>query len=495
VAASIPVRDVALLTSALRAHAVDVAMSSVARTAPSRAQTRLPRTRRAVDGTRACAARATATKTHDDGFIAKAMEARVREALLADSDEVKALASARAPTNRMEEYRFTDFAALTGVKAFVSTRAEGGVDARGLTVGEACATCALVDGVMDGAQSTIEGATKAGVVIGMASVIGADRVMGEQSAVRGNVFSAMNSASAEDALVIRAPAGVKCAMPIHVATLSTGAKDGDVMRVSAPRMTIVVEENAELTVVEDFAGQGESAYWQNGVCEIVLEKGASLKHSIVQNHGRNAVHTRTTLVTQAEESKYEVNEISVGGKTARHDLSIKQLGPRTETVLGCFNLAGAGQTLDLHSKLQLDFEEGTSNQVHKCIVSAPSGKGVFDGNVQVNRFAQRTDAKQLSRNLLLVPKATVNVKPNLQIIADDVKCTHGCTVSDLEEEELFYIQSRGLSVETARSLLVSGFGVEVISRLPGKELRERVNSIVRAALERDRVQFEWTGEK
>ena len=127
-------------------------------------------------------------------------------------------------------------------------------------------------------------------------------------------------------------------------------------------------------------------------------------------------------------------------------------------------------------------------------MSAPTGRGVFDGNVQVNRLAQRTDAQQLSRNLLLVPKATVNVKPNLQIIADDVKCTHGCTVSDLEEEELFYIRSRGLSTDTARSLLVSGFGVEVINRFPGKDLRDRVNAIVRASLERDSVQFEWTGD-
>jgi len=414
---------------------------------------------------------------------------------MASSDEARASTITLAPSTANEEYRFTDFKFLTQCERFErasarNVRFESDANAnasRGARV-------TLVDGTMDRSRTNVE-AVDSGVLVGMASDVGRDRTMGEQSAKRWNVFAGLNAASATDALVIRARAGVKCATPINVATLSTGASENGVIRVSAPRMTVVVEENAELILVEDFAGEGEAAYWQNGVCEIVLEKGASLKHSIVQNHGRGAVHTRTTLVTQAEESKYELNEISVGGKTARHDLSIKQLGPRTETVLGCFILAGAEQTLDLHSKLQLDFEEGKSNQVHKCIVSAATGRGVFDGNVQVNRFAQRTDAKQLSRNLLLVPKATVNVKPNLQIVADDVKCTHGCTVSDLEEEELFYIQSRGLSVETARSLLVSGFGVEIISRLPGKELRERVNSIVRAALQRDRVQFQWTGDK
>lgn len=115
-------------------------------------------------------------------------------------------------------------------------------------------------------------------------------------------------------------------------------------------------------------------------------------------------------------------------------------------------------------------------------MSAPTGRGVFDGNVRVNRLAQKTDAQQLSRNLLLVPRATVNVKPNLQIIADDVKCTHGCTVSDLEEEELFYLRSRGISAETARKLLVYSFGREVVQSLRDAQLQARVEAAVQAGL-------------
>ena len=468
-----------------------IARANVARCA--RTSRREARARRSATarGVRCAAAATEATEAaaYDDGFVGRAATATTRPGTLAKTDEVVALRSARAPTNRAEEYRFTDFSALT-TATLVGPKEGASADASATRVEDACATVVLVDGVLDATQSDFEGAAKAGIKI---SVGAADATTGKQSATRGNVFAAINSASAADVVVVRVPKGVKCASPVHIVTMSTGGENG-ATRVSAPRITIVVEEEGELCVVEDFAGEGETEYWQNGVCEIAVEKGASMKHALIQNHGRGATHTRTTLVTQAEDSKYEVNEISVGGKTARHDLNIKQLGPRTETVLGCFNLAGSNQTLDLHSKLQLDHEEGSSNQVHKCIVSAASGKGVFDGNVQVNRMAQRTDAQQLSRNLLLVPKATVNVKPNLQIIADDVKCTHGCTVSDLEEEELFYIRSRGLSAETARSLLVSGFGVDVISRLPGKDLRDRVNSIVRTSLERDRVAFEWTGD-
>jgi len=432
---------------------------------------------------------ATAVVNAEDGFAARATRAARGNGALATTEEARSLRDARAPTNRNEEYRFTDFSALTAAE-FEGPKDGAKADASGARVENAGVVVVLVDGALDAAQSDLEGAKNAGVSV---SVGAGDAATGAQSAVRGNVFAAINAASATEVVVIRVAAGAKCAAPIHIVSLSTSGEDANT-RVSAPRVTVVVEEGGELSLVEDFAGEGEGAYWQNGVCEITLAKGASLKHFLVQNHGRNATHTRTTLVTQEEESKYEVNEVSVGGKTARHDLNIKQLGPRTETVLGCFNLAGANQTLDLHSKLQLDFEEGSSDQLHKCIVSAPTGRGVFDGNVQVNRLAQRTDAQQLSRNLLLVPKATVNVKPNLQIIADDVKCTHGCTVSDLEEEELFYIRSRGLSTDTARSLLVSGFGVEVINRFPGKDLRDRVNAIVRASLERDSVQFEWTGD-
>lgn len=118
--------------------------------------------------------------------------------------------------------------------------------------------------------------------------------------------------------------------------------------------------------------------------------------------------------------------------------------------------------VDLHSSLVLDHPSGKSDQLHKCIAAHPSARGVFDGNVKVNKLAQQTDAGQLSRNLLLVPRATVSVKPNLQIIADDVKCTHGCTVSDLEEDELFYFRSRGIDSETAREALVYSFGLEVV---------------------------------
>ena len=397
------------------------------------------------------------------------------------------LAQARMPTRRIEEFRFTDLAPLVTATPVAADAAAADVDVSSWTLAAAdTSRVVLIDGVYRADASDISGVD--GVEVGMVSAGAAvPPALGAQTAARGGVLAGINAAIASDAVVINVPAGVKCLAPIHILQLSTTSTDG--MATSAPRVVVTVGEGAEVSVVEEFAcagaGDADASYWCNGVCEMVLEKEAKVTHTMVQAQSRESVHTRATYLTQAEASTYALAEINVGGKLGRHDLGIVQLGPRTTTELSCFNLAGKGQCLDLHSSVRLDHEEGKTDQVHKCIVSSESGKGVFDGNVQVSKLAQRTDAGQISRNLLLVPKATVNVKPNLQIVADDVVCTHGCTVSDLAEEELFYIQSRGLSPAVARSLLVAGFGLEIVSKVSAKDLRERIAGLVRASLDKD----------
>jgi Fe-S cluster assembly protein SufD len=187
-------------------------------------------------------------------------------------------------------------------------------------------------------------------------------------------------------------------------------------------------------------------------------------------------------VLQEGSSTYKLVEASVGGRLSRHNLQIMQLGPDTHTEFSTFQLAGKRQLQDLHSSLVLSYPHGVSRQLHKCIVTDSTGHAVFDGNVRVNRYAQQTDAGQLSRSLLLAPRATVNVKPNLQIIADDVKCSHGAAISDLEEEQLFYFRARGIDAETARSALVFSFGAEVLQHLSYESLRKRVEALVKGSL-------------
>lgn len=216
--------------------------------------------------------------------------------------------------------------------------------------------------------------------------------------------------------------------------------------------------------------------------EVVIGEGAKVNHSYIQSQSMNAAHIKWTLVQQESASTYELVEVSTGGKLSRHNLHVQQVGPDTMTELSTFHLSVGDQTQDLHSRVVLDHPRGVSQQLHKCIVAHSLGQAVFDGNIKVNRYAQQTDAGQLTRSLLLEPRATVNVKPNLQIIADDVKCSHGAAISDLEENQLFYFQARGVDLETARKALIFSFGAEVIERLPSTSLQKKVESHIKELL-------------
>ena len=426
----------------------------------------------------------------------------------------EALSRSKTPTNRDESWRFFDVAEITSATLIRDDDVEevkiAEEDMKELLADapSGAKVVAFVNGRFSEKWSSIGGGDEdADVSISrringdIANAIGTYDEDEEVDA-QGAIFSRINkNSTAGDNVVcvtVKTRNAENIVYIVHARKSSKDRKDGELASGANARVFIDAMSKSSLNVIEKYATVGgskssakkyESRYWANDVVEMRLAEDARVFHSLSQNHGREAVHTRATYVRQNESSAYEINEVNVGAKLHRHDLRVKQLGKQTDTKLNCFNLAGAKQTQDLHSSIVLDFEEGTTDQRHRCIVSSSSGKGVFDGNVRVNKFAQRTDAKQITRNLLLVPKATVNTRPNLQIVADDVKCTHGCTVSDLEEEELFYIQSRGLTKEVARSLLVSGFGTEIISGIQGGEkFKEYVRASVQKALSKDAVE-------
>ncbi|KAB5573903.1 hypothetical protein DKX38_001097 [Salix brachista] len=303
----------------------------------------------------------------------------------------------------------------------------------------------------------------------------------------GDLFWSINGLGAHDMTVVYVPAGVKVENPIHLKYVSVeGGEEGSrKLPVSNPRVFVIVEEGGEVGIIEEFVskeGNDDKYYWANPVLEVVIGKGAKVRHSYVQRQSLNSAHIKWTAVRQEAASTYELVEVSTGGKLSRHNLHVQQLGPDTATELSTFHLSVGDQTQDLHSRLILDHPRGHSQQLHKCIVAHSQGQAVFDGNVKVNRYAQQTDAGQLTRSLLLEPRATVNVKPNLQIIADDVKCSHGAAISDLEETQLFYFLARGIDLETARKALVFSFGAEVIERLPNSFMQKQVESHVKGLL-------------
>ncbi|KAG1680407.1 hypothetical protein FOA52_015498 [Chlamydomonas sp. UWO 241] len=400
-----------------------------------------------------------------------------------------ALRTMRMPTTRNEDYRFTDLAMLMG--ADVAAAAPGAaVDAAGiqaLALEDAANTFAVVvDGVLRPELSHLSG-VPAGVYVGPLSGAPAALAarLGELAASRGGPFATLNGASVRDALVVDIPDGVAVSVPLHVLYVSTPGAGAAQLAGSAPRLLLRAGEHSTVEVLEEFCGAPgtESGhYFCSSVTELLLDEDSDVTHGYVQREAPGAVHIKATLVRQAASSTYTLNEARVGGALSRHDLGVEQVGEDTHTDMRHFIIAGAGQTHDLHSKLVLDHPRGVASQLHKCIVAHASGRGVFDGNVRVNKRAQQSDAKQLSRNLLLVPRATVNVKPNLQIVADDVKCTHGCAVSDLRDDELFYFRARGIDAVSARRALVASFGAEVTQRLKYKPLLARIKASVDGAL-------------
>ncbi|CAN4077240.1 unnamed protein product [Withania somnifera] len=350
-------------------------------------------------------------------------------------------------------------------------------------------TLSIVDGyVIDSLSQLNE--FPSGVYVGSLLSVDSEAIMKRVSdyelSFKGDLFWSLNGVGTPDVVLVYVPEGCKVENPLVLRYISVEGSDKELKALpfSNPRVLVLVEKGGEISIVEEYVGRDrDKCYWTNSVMEVVVGEGAKVSHSYIQNQSFNAAHIKWTWVQQESTSKYELIEVSTGGKLSRHNIHIQQVGPDTVTELSTFHMCVSDQTQDLHSRLVLDHPRGISQQIHKCIVANSSGQAVFDGNVQVNRYAQQTDAGQLTRSLLLEPRATVNVKPNLQIIADDVKCSHGAAISDLEEDQLFYFRARGVDAETARKALIFSFAAEVVERFPNASIRKKVETHIRELLD------------
>lgn len=404
-----------------------------------------------------------------------------------------ALKSLRLPTARNEDYRFTDLSVLSRSPVYAPTNPVSETISSIVFSAELdgpAIKMVVVNGVVAEVILPEEVVVDEGVYIGNAKHAPKDVLsysLGNQSRTRGGPFAVLNGASVRDCAVVYVPERCSVDVPIQIINISSGSSTPGKQAYSAPRMLIFLEAGAKAEIVEEYFTVEEANAGSSACCsvtEIELDDGASLSHKLVIADESRAINLKSTLVSQGTESEYSLVEVRSGGLLTRHDVGVVQLGKATHTAMKHFVLAADDQLHDVHTKLTLDHPEGKADQLHKCIAASATAKGVFDGNVRVNRMAQQTDAQQLSRNLLLAPKATVNVKPNLQIVADDVKCTHGCAVSDLEEEQLFYLQARGIDTATARKMLVYSFGGEVVQSLTDKKLMARVEAEVNKSLDR-----------
>jgi Fe-S cluster assembly protein SufD len=309
------------------------------------------------------------------------------------------------------------------------------------------------------------------------------KYLGQQSN-KGDVFSHLNTSAINDVAIVWVQPNAGITSPLQVIHLAV-MDEGPVALLMQPRTVVVMQQHSQLQLVEHYGVISDRCsdtsqnrpYFTNGVTEIFLDRNASLHHSRIQRESGDSFHIANTAIAQHQDSRYTMVEVSLGAKLARHNLNLDQLGPNTETTLNGLSITGAAQVNDLHSQINLNHINGTVDQLHKCIVDQQS-RTVFNGKIIVPQAAQMTNATQLNRNLVLSDKARVNTKPELQITADNVKCAHGATVSQLEAEEVFYLQSRGLTADAARHLLVDAFAGDIISRLPLKSLQQRLTQCV-----------------
>lgn len=286
-------------------------------------------------------------------------------------------------------------------------------------------------------------------------------------------FVHLNTAYLGEGAFVYVPKGVALEQPIHVLYVNQ-ADHGPL--VSHPRTLIVLEKRSEAKLVESYVGL-TGVYFSNAVTEVFLAEGAILEHTRFQEETGDSVHVANLSVHQEADSIYTSNSAHFGGKIVRLDLNVWLNGEHTETWLNGASLGTGEQVVDNHTRIDHAKPNCNSFEVYKSILR-DRAVGVFNGKIFVYEDAQKTDAKQTNQALLLSPTATINTKPQLEIFADDVKCTHGATVGQLREDALFYLRARGIPKAQAEALLVYAFAAEVLEKITIPSAREALEAVL-----------------
>jgi Fe-S cluster assembly protein SufD len=283
-----------------------------------------------------------------------------------------------------------------------------------------------------------------------------------------HAFTMLNTAFMPDGVVIHVPKDVTLTYPIHVLFVTDAHAAKTVMY---PRNLIVVDRNARATVIESYVSLGDAAYFTNAVTEVSVGEGATLEHYKIQREGRRAFHVGTIEAAQARDSHYVSFAFATGASLSRTNIYTTLAGEGCGSTLNGLYMLDGEQHCDHQTKIEHAQPNCFSREVYKGVLDGRS-HGVFNGKVYVHPVAQKTDGKQTNNTLLLSKEAQVDTKPQLEIFADDVKCTHGATVGRIDENALFYMKSRGMDAETARRLLIYAFAADVIETIEQQEVRE-----------------------
>jgi Fe-S cluster assembly protein SufD len=392
------------------------------------------------------------------------------------------------PASRDEEWRFTPIAPIAKAVWRRSTGSAHGVTRQDLApfmFGHAeWTTLVFVDGAYSEALSSTTDQGQGGRVGALFEALKSDsslleRHLARHASVEASPFTALSTAFMSDGGFVHVPRNVELSHPVHLLFVTTSKAAG---AVTHPRNLLVVGSGARASVIESYVTLGEGAsYWTNAVTEVVAGANSWIEHTRIQRESEGAYHVGLTHVEQERDSHYRSFSLAMGGALARHNLTARLNGENVETLMYGLYLTRGQQVVDNHTAIHHDQPNCRSWEVYKGVLDGHS-RAVFNGKVFVKPEAQKTDAKQTNRNLLLSDNAKVDTKPQLEIFADDVKCTHGATVGRLDDIALFYARSRGVPAAVAQLLLTYAFAAEVTSEVVLQPVREELERLVRERL-------------
>ena len=397
------------------------------------------------------------------------------------------------PTTKQEEWRFTSvapiaaapFALAHGPRASLPITAD--VERLSLGVGP---RVVFVDGRYKAQLSTAVTLPRGVRAGSLAGALGAGAVadivrehLARHARWQESTFTALNTAFIADGAFVHVAAGVSLDRPIEIVYLSTGQAGAPPPgpAVSHPRTLIVLEAGAHATIVECYAALSAGVYWTNAVTEAVVGRDARLELFRVQREGAEGIQVATTHSRQERDSYLALHPVTLGAALARHDVGTVLDGAGAELILNGLYLLSGAQHVDHHTVIDHAQPNCASHEFFNGVL-AERAHGVFNGRIIVRPGAQRTDSKQTNNNLLLSTEARADSQPQLEIYADDVKCTHGSTVGPIDQTQLYYLRSRGLSAEAARNILTYGFGAEILGRMQHPDVRAQLDRLVRERL-------------
>ncbi|HTV53566.1 MAG TPA: Fe-S cluster assembly protein SufD [Terriglobia bacterium] len=392
---------------------------------------------------------------------------------------MEAFADLGVPTTRQEAWRFTNITPLTRIPFRLASPVDG---AAGLednlehySIGDAAARLVFVNGYFSPSLSSLSDLPEGVIATNLRQSI-ANRVLeqhiGRYADDEREAFVALNTAFLRDGAFIRVAQGVGLERPIQVIYLRMeGARN----TVSYPRTLVVVERGAQAQVIESHLGLAQEPYFNNAVTELVAGEDASIEHLKIQEESELAFHIANIVAHQNRASRVLSHSISLGAHLARHDIRAVLAGEGAECTLNGLYQVNGRQHVDHHTTLDHAMPHCGSREYYRGVLDGKSS-AVFNGAIIVRKDAQKTDAIQSNKNLLLSEEATINTKPELQILADDVRCTHGATVGQLDPDAVFYLRARGIGLDAARHLLTRAFANDVIARIRCGPARERLEA-------------------